>query len=268
MSEIEVIQSTLEKTARRRRWQRALGVAWHALFAGAALAGALMPIALLAGYWRKPTLIETARWVDHRKHFQERLSTALEVAASPKAGTWRDLVLSDAAGRAREFDAQKFLPFHLPRITRWAVLVLVLAAALGFVPEYRSRAYLQKKKEAAIIKDTGKQLAELTRRAIERRAPAMEPTQKALESVKELGEQMAKVSLSRTEALHDLASATEKLKDQTKDLAKDPALRKLEQVARSASVRTSSANADLQKQVESMQKQLGNPDATPDALDK
>jgi len=35
--------------------------------------------------------------------------TALEVAASPKAGTWRDLVLSDAAGRAREFDPRKFL---------------------------------------------------------------------------------------------------------------------------------------------------------------
>src|SRR5207302_2171733 len=88
--------------------------------------------------------------------------------------------------------------------------------------------YLQKKKEAQIIKDTGRQLADLTRRALERRTPALEPTQKALDSVKELGDQLAKVSLNRAEALHDLASATEKLKDQTKDLAKDPALRKLE----------------------------------------
>src|SRR2546429_1543996 len=292
MSEIQVIQSPLEKTARRCRWQRGWRRFWQGLFAGAtlwlvvlavyklrpipeqtfmvagAIAVALLPISFLAGFWRRPTLIETARWVDDRQHFQERLSTALEVAASPKAGTWRDLVLSDAAGRAREFDPRKFLPLHLPLVTRWALLMLVLAFTLGFVPEYRSNAYLQKKKEAEIIKDTGRQLADLTRRALERRTPALEPTQKALDSVKELGDQLAKVSLNRTEALHDLASATEKLKDQTKGLAKDQALRKLEQAARSPTARSSSANADLQKQIDSMQKQLGNPNATPDALDK
>ncbi|PYK96495.1 MAG: hypothetical protein DME19_19540 [Verrucomicrobia bacterium] len=292
MSEIQDIENTLEKTARRRRWQRGWRGFWQALFAGAALwlcvlavyklrpipeatlivsaavAAALMPVGFLVCFWRGPTLIETARWVDERQHFEERLSTALEVAASPKAGTWRDLVLSDAAGRARNFDPRKFLPFHLPRIARWALLLLVLAVTLGFVPEYRSKAYLQKKKETEIIKDTGKQLAELTRRSLERRPPALEPTQKALDSVKELGGKLARVSLTRTEALRDLASATEKLKDQTKDLAKDPALRKLEQAARSPTGRSASANADLQKQIDSLQKQLGNPNATPDALDK
>src|SRR5947207_2936983 len=292
MSEIQVIQSTLAKSARRCRWQRGWRRFWQGLFAGAtlwlvvlaayklrpipeqtfmvagAIAVALMPISFLAGFWRRPTLIETARWVDDRQHFQERLSTALEVAAAPKAGSWRDLVLSDAAGRAREFDPRRYLPFHLPLIARWALLVLVLAATLGFVPEYRSKAYLQKKKEAQIIKDTGRQLAELTRRSLERRPPAFEPTKKALDSGKELGDQLAKLSLTRTDALRDLASATEKLKDQTKDLAKDPALRKLEQAARSPTGRSSSANADLQKQIDSVQKQLGNPNATPDALDK
>ncbi len=291
MSEIQVIQGTLEKTAGRRRWQRAWRSFWHGLFGGAALwlvvlaiyklfplpeqalwpvaaiAVASMPISFLVGFWQRPTLIETARWVDERQHLQERLSTALEVAGSPNAGTWRELLLSDAAGRVREFDPRKSLPFHLPLITRWALLVLVLTATLGFVPEYRSHAYLQKKKEAGIIKDTGRQLAELTRRTLERR-PALEPTQKALDSVKELGERLARVSLTRTEALRDLASATEKLKDQTRDAAKDPALRKLEQAARSQTARSSSAAADLQKQIDSMQKQLGNPNATPDALDK
>ena len=292
MSEIEVIQSKLEKTAWRCRWQRGWRACWQGLFAGAGLwlavfglyklipipgqvlavvailAVALLPFGFLIGFWRKPTLIETARWVDERQHFQERLSTALEVAGSQNAGTWRDLVLSDAAGRAREFDPRRFLPLHLPRIARWALLVLVLAATLGFVPEYRSQAYLQKKKEARIIKDTGKQLAQLTRRSLERRSPALEPTQKALDAVKELGDQLAKVSLTRSEALRELASATEKLKDQNRDLAKDPALRKMERAARSPTARSSSANADLQKQIDSMQKQLGNPNATPNALDK
>src|SRR5437773_4016738 len=292
MSEIQLIQSTLERTARRRRWQRGWRTFWQGLFAGAALwlfvlgiyklrplpeptltiaalaAAALMPIGFLIGFWRKPSLVETARWVDERQHLQERISTALEVVATSVAETWQHLVLSDAAGRVRDFDAGKSLPYHLPRIARWSLLLLVLGFTLGFVPEYRSKAYLQKKKEAEIIKDTGKQLAELTRRSLERRPPALEPTQKALDSVKELGDLLAKVSLTRTEALRDLASATERLKDQAKDLAKDPALRRLEQAARSPIERSPTSNADLQKQIDTMQKQLGNPNATPDALDK
>src|SRR5437667_1205955 len=292
MSEIQVIQSALEKTAWRCRWQRAWRRCWQGLVAGAAvwllvvavyklfplpdqtliaagtIAAALVPAGFLAGFWRRPTLMETARWVDERQHFQERLSTALEVAGSPNAGTWRDLVLSDAAGRAQAFDPRRLLPLNLPLISRWALLLLVLAATLGFVPEYRSKASLQKKKEAQIIKETGRHLAELTRRTLERRPPAMEPTEKALNSVKELGDQLSQAKLTRTEALRDLASATERLKNQAKDLAKDPALRKLEQAARSPTGRSSTSNADLQKQIDSVQKQLGNPNATPDALDK
>src|SRR5438876_60846 len=292
MSEIQVIQATLEHTATRRRWQRGWRTFWHGLFAGttlwlfalglykllplpeqtlmiaASVSAALLPLGFLFGYWRRPSLAETARWVDDRHHFQERISTALEVVKASVAENWRHLVLSDAAGRVRDFDPRKSLPYHLPRIARWSLLLLVLAATLGFVPEYRSKASVQKKKEAQIIKETGKQLADLTRRTLERRPPVMEPTEKALNSVKELGDQLSQAKLTRTEALRDLASATERLKDQAKDLAKDPALRKLEQAARSPTGRSSTSNADLQKQIDSMQKQLGNPNATPDALDK
>jgi len=292
MSEIQIIRSTLERTAARRRWQRGWRAFWQGLFAGtafwlfvlalykllplpeqtltvtAAVCAALLPIGFLIGFWRKPTMTETARWVDDRQHFQERISTALEVATASVTENWRQLVLADAAGRVRDFDPRKSLPYHLPRIARWSVLLLVMAVTLGFVPEYRSKASQQKKKEAEIIKETGKQLADLTRRTMERRPPVMEPTEKALNSVKELGEQLSHARLTRTEALRDLASATERLKDQAKDLAKDPALRKLEQAARSPTARSSTSNADLQKQIDSMQKQLGNPNAPPDALDK
>src|ERR1041384_6342434 len=96
MSEIEVIQSTLERTARRRRWQRALSGFWHVLFGGAAwwlvvlafykvpplpdqflwlaaaVVGALLPIGLLAGFWRKSTLLEKARWESGRASCRER----------------------------------------------------------------------------------------------------------------------------------------------------------------------------------------------------
>ena len=55
-------------------------------------------------------------------------------------------------------DLRRLVPFHLPKVTRWALVVLVLVAGLGFVPEYRSKNYLKKKAEEQNIKDIGKQL--------------------------------------------------------------------------------------------------------------
>src|SRR5437867_11039581 len=160
MSEIQVIQATLERTASRRRWQRGWRAFWHGLFAGtafwlfvlalyklfplpeetltiaSAVSAALLPTAFLIGCWRRPSLAETARWVDDRQHFQERISTALEVATASVAENWRHLVLADAAGRVRDFDPRKSLPYHLPRLARWSLLLVVLGITLGFAPEY------------------------------------------------------------------------------------------------------------------------------------
>ena len=105
MSEIQVIESVLEKTARRRRLQQGWTGLCQGLLVGAGilvaavLAYKLLPIsrsvlpaaALLAiaaaitgftmRWWRRPNLLQTARWLDDQRKLQERLSTALEVAA-------------------------------------------------------------------------------------------------------------------------------------------------------------------------------------------
>jgi len=298
MSEIQVIESALQRAARRRRWAGALRGLWYGLLVGAIVAFLMvglyhlwpviffaplptwvvlaapfapfpcMLIGLIAGGWRKPSMNEVARWLDGKQHLQERLSTALEVAGEEKAGRWRELVVSDAAGHARDLDPRRMIPFSLPRATKWAVLALVLGAGLGFVPEYRSKAYKQKMAEQQNIKEVGKQLAELTRRNLEKRTPALEPTQKALEAVGNLGDQLTKKALTRSEALKDLANMADKLKDQLKELGKDPALKKLEQAARASTGNDSQTAAGLQKQMESLQKQLGSPTGNPEALDK
>ena len=292
MSELQIIEATLQKAARRRRWARALRGLWHGVLIGALVSllliiawhvlplplwtltlAALIPLpcalaGLLIGGWRSPALPEVARWVDGHQHLQERLSTALEVAGDDRAGQWRDLIVTDAATRARDLDVRSLVPFGLPRATRWAVVALALAAGLGFVPEYRSKAYLQKKADAQNIKEIGRQLSDLTRRSLDKRPPVLEPTQKALESVKDIGDLLTKKTLTRSEALKDLASITEKLKNEMKDLAKDPALRKMEEAARSPGGNDSQTAANLQKQIEAMQKQLGAPTGNPDAMDK
>src|SRR6185369_10353325 len=103
MSEFQVIQTTLERAVKRRRWARALRGLWVGLLTGAgltlltialdhlvplplvviSLAGLIplpfMALGLVIGGWRKPDLKQAARWLDGRQHLQERLSTALEV---------------------------------------------------------------------------------------------------------------------------------------------------------------------------------------------
>ena len=291
MSELQIIQVTLERAARRRRWERALRGLWFGLLvgSGAFLAAnvvfKLFPIppnvvwwcggaalvcvgaGFIIGGWRKPALAETARWVDVKQNLKERMSTALEFSGDDHSGTWRDLVMHDALSHAQEINPRQLVPFSLPRAACWAVLVLVLAAGLGFVPEYRSKKALQQQADAKVIKEVGRQMAELTRRELQQRPPALETTKKSLEVVTELGDQLKKVSLTRSEALKQLASASDKLKDQLKDLSKDPAIKKMEQAARTPSNEAQTA-AGLQKQMESLQKQMGNQKGTPEAMDK
>ncbi len=291
MSEWQVIQAALRQAAARFRWNRALrGLSWGLLFGGLGCllllgvyhlaplplwtlsAAVVFPVpCMLAGFllgaWHIPDPGQMARWLDQRQGLQERLSTALEVSASSDGNPWRELVLADAAEHARGLEPRKLLPFALPRFTRWAVAVLVMAAGLGFVPEYRSKSFLQKKADEANIKETGRQLAELTRHSLEKRTPALEP-QKALEAVATLGDQLAARNLGRSEALKDLANQAEKLKEEINELAKDPALRRLEQAARSASGAEAQTASALQKQMEALQKQMGTPIGNPEALEK
>lgn len=292
MSEIEVIESVVTKTARRHRWQRAWLGAWNGLLLGAILwlivivlqkvfpisislvmwTGAVAFISVLAGFsagwFRQITPLEAARWLDRTQHLHERLSTALEITQSQKQNTWRDLVVTDAARSASTLRLKALLPFRVPQISQWALLCLILAAGLGFVPEYRSKEYLQKKQETEIIRDTGQRLAELTRRSLEQRTPALEPTRQALDTVAELGDHLAKANLTRTDALKDLASVTEKIKEQAHELGRNPALKSMERAARSAHKAGTPGNADLQKQIESLEKTLGNAAADSKALEK
>jgi hypothetical protein len=223
---------------------------------------------LFIGGWRKTPLREAARWVDGSQHLKERLSTALEISTQADSSHWSQLVVNDAAEHARGLDTRKLVTFSLPKVTRWALLVMALTVGLGFVPEYRSKSYLKKQAEQQNIKDVGRQLAELTRHSLQTRPPALETTQKSMEAVGDLGDQLTKKTFTRNEALKDLANMADKIRDELKELGKDPGLKKLEQTARASGGNDSQTASGLQKQMESMQKQLGTPMGNPDALDK
>ncbi|MEO6182592.1 MAG: hypothetical protein ABIP76_05635, partial [Verrucomicrobiota bacterium] len=292
MSDLETIQTAVRRAAQRLRWQRALRGVCYGLFAGASLwllalgcykifpipfeivlGTAIIAIPLLAigfihGWTRPMSLLETARWIDERQKLQERLSTALEMASLPTSGNWKDLLLSDAAGHARALDPRRLIPTRLPKVSRWALLILALSAGLGFIPEYRSKAFVQKQNEKAIIKEVGKQIGDLTRKNLAQHPPALEKTKDSLESIEELGNQFAKTPLTRGQALKDLASATDKLKSDMKELGRNPALKPLERAARETARAGGNVPGEVQKQIDSLQKALGEKGSDPDALEK
>lgn len=238
------------------------------LYAAAAAPILGMLIGGVLGGWHAGTLLENAQWVDRREKLKERLSTALEVATDPQAGKWRDLVLADAAEHARNLDARHMVQFSLNRAARWALPILALCVGLGFVPEYRTKDYLRDKSDKENIKHVGRQLADLTRRSLDKRVPSLEPTQKALEAVEAAGQKLAGAGLNRAEALQELASVTDKLKMELNHLGKDPALQKLERSARGSSSVSPANAAALQQQMEALQKQIGTPTGNPESMSK
>lgn len=292
MSELQVIQSTVQQANRRRRWECAwrgmwLGLVWagaawlvslvvykltpvpvEVLQWGAALSGFLIAAGFLRGWLKAPSLLETARWLDSKEKLKERISTALEVSAKDRENAWTHLILRDAASAAGKLNVRKLLPIQLPRSTRWVFLLLMLAAGLGFVPEYRSKQFVQKQKDKDIIKATGRQLAELTRRTVDQRPPVLEPTRKALDEVAELGEHLVRGQMTKSEALRDLASASQKLKDQAKELGQNPALKNLNKAAKPSTKGGTPSMADLQKQIDALQKSLGQKGADSAMMDK
>lgn len=291
VSQLDSIQSALARAAARRRWLRSWNGLWRGLFAGAivwlialaafklapfsptilpgaaALAGLLTLGGFLHGWFHKPTLQQTARWVDDNQRLQERLSTALELGQSGASENWRVLIVADAARFAARLDPRKLIPFHLPRATRWALAALALGAGLGFLPEYRSQAFLQRQQDARAVKAAGKILIDIARLSLDRHDPLLPPTERSLQAVQELGLKMDKVSLSRSDSLKDLANMSEKIKAQQKELGQQvPALKSLEKSARDAS--RSPAAAAAQKEMEALQKSLGKSADSPEALEK
>jgi predicted nucleic acid-binding Zn-ribbon protein len=291
VSEMENIQSTLQRAAARRRWLRGWNGLWRGFFAGslvwlaalalfklapvpssvlpgaAALAAILTLAGFLHGWFHKPSLQQTARWVDENQRLQERLSTALELGVGAANDNWRALLVADAARFAARLDPRKLLPCRLPRVSLWALAALALGAGLGFVPEFRTKAYLQKQQDALAVKQAGRLLLDLTRHDLEHRAPLLPPTRQSLEAVQELALKLDKVALTRGEALKDLANAADKIKAEARDLGlTTPALNSLEKTARDAARAASSSTA--QKEIEALQKSLGKSADNPEALEK
>jgi len=290
MSDIELIESALQRTARRRRWLLIWKGFGRGAFVGAliwfltfglykvfplpveavlwtGIAALVLPfLAALSALFQKVSLLETARWVDDQRRLKERLSTALEFSRESDHDHWKRLVVSDAAQHVREVQPRQLLPFRFPLLTRWALVVLALGVGLGFVPEYRSEAFLKRNAEIKHVREVGKSLADMTRQSLETRPPITETARETIEDVAKLGDFLSKAKLTRAEAMDKLSSRAESLRQEMASLGDKPLVRPLER-NRDGSATSASRN-DMQEQMDALQKAMGNTSADPQKLDQ
>jgi hypothetical protein len=291
MQEFEEIQIALRKAMWRRRRQNAWQGLWIGLFVGAALwlvvfgvfkllpfpenwlrGAAIVSLAVvilmgLRGLLKSVSALDTARWLDLHQKLEERLSTALELAEKPVDSPWKKLLLTDAASRVQKINYSKLSPLLFPAFGRWVVLLLALGAGLGFVPEYRTKAFRDAERDKTVIQQTARDLKEVTKQNLAARPPVVPETRENLSAVGELADQLTRKPVTRTEALKDLANVTEKLKSELKELGKEQGVRALERASRQPGS-ASSANEGMQKQMDALQKALGEKAADGDALQK
>ena len=201
-----------------------------------------------------------------RAGLKERLGTAMEMARKGEGGRWSELVMADASAAAREVEPARVLPIRLPSFSRWVVAVLALGAGAGFAPEFRSKGHATAAMDAAVIKDTGRNLVQVTKRTVAEHKPALDATRKAVEDVQQLGERLQSAKLTRDDALRDIAKATEQMKQQALDLAKNPALRRLEKAARNSGSNSRETASSLQQKMDALSKALGDKAAKGEAL--
>jgi hypothetical protein len=292
MNELSALRLAVHRTASRRRLDLGLQGLWKGLAAGIffwlALV-ALHKIAPIPNEWAEFGWIVTlltaaagfawgarravpdllaARLLESRHPLHQRLSTALQVADRSPHDPWAPLIIADAAKSLHGLEIPRLLPFRLPTVARALPLVLAAVIGLGFVPEYRSANYRRAQKDATLIRDTGRKMAALVRREVERREPAQEPVREALDATAALAERLSGAKLSKAEALQDLASAAKRLEEESRQLDADPGLRRLQQAARSPSPAGSQSPASqaLRKQLEKLKENL--PGASPEALEK
>ena len=284
MKDRKLVEEKLMHAGKRRRWQRSWMGLWKGFFWGALLWLTTLivfklfpvPFEVLAWSgvaWATITIIgparslfkpvdlgETAQWVDDQCKLKERFTAALEFQ---ERETWGNFILKDAKQFIEQIKPRNLVCFKLPSAAKWSVLVLAVSVGLGFAPEYRSEAYTEKKREEAIIKNTGKQLVTFIRQEIKKRPPALKPTESAMADVAELATQLSKGKLKRSNALRNLAKVTEKLKKEHTSLDRKPALKRMQKAARTPAESASPKNLNaMQKRMDTLKQQMGE-NATP-----
>jgi len=237
-------------------WTDAIDYLWALLLLGA-ITG------LIIGWTRRITPMVAAQIADDRAGLKERLSTAVEIAASTDRSPIAQAQLADAAQHARELEIARVLPWRMPRQVRYLAAAVVLLLTVIFVPELSIFHSRQDQLDREAMRREGERIQRVAK-AIETKLPKKktkdeneEIVRRVAAEMKKLGKDQARGRIPKKQAMLRMNQLQKSLKDaeqkssggQNSQKSMDQVAAQLQQAADKQSQQGNGENAKALKQM-------------------
>lgn len=229
-----------------RWWTDAVDYLWALVLLGAT-------VGFVIGWTRRITPQVAAQIADEKGGLKERLSTAVELAASPTRSQIAEVQISDAAEHARQLNVSQVLPWRTPKQLRYVAAAAVVLAAAVFVPELPIFHSKQERLDAQVMKNEGSRLQKVAKQVEAKLKEKKEKEsndeilRKVAKEMQKLGKDQARARVSKKQAMLAMNDLQKQIKEEENKLAGGPAGKSMEKVT-----------ADLKAAADKQTKQGGN----------
>lgn len=192
-----------------------------------ALVSTIAAAGVIALFFPRRHLLETAAEVDLRAGWKERLSSALALPAVTRP--MEQALVEDVRTRLQEHKPSRLFPFRAPRELKFSPVVAVLIAAVSYlVPQLDLMGYVAREKQ----KKQDKEDISLAIEKLERRKKELgksdKPTDKVKNAIKKIDALASEFEKhppqDRKDALAQISKLSDELKDLKDELSKSAAL--------------------------------------------
>lgn len=237
-------------------WTDAIDYLWALLLVGAVTG-------LIIGWTRRITPMVAAQIADERAGLKERLSTAVEIAASEDRSPIAQAQLADAAEHAQGLQISRVLPWRMPRQARYLAGAVALLLAVIFVPELSIFHSRQEQLDREAMRKEGQRIQRIAK-AIETKLPKKkskdeneEIVRRVAAEMKKLGKDQARGRIGKKQAMLRMNQLQKNLKEaeqkagggQNNQKSMDQVAAQLQQAADKQSQKGNGENAQALKQM-------------------
>lgn len=240
---VSLVTSLLLVLATKMRWWTdAIDYLWALLLVGAAIGFGI-------GWTRRISPLVAAQVADERGGLKERLSTAVELAASPNRSHLAEAQISDAIEHAKQLRVSEVLPWRAPRQLKFLAAAAVVLLAAIFVPELPLFHSKQDRLDAEVMKQEGTRLQKLAKSLEKKVAEKKEKDsndeimRRVAKEMQKLGKDQARTRISKKQALLAMNDLQKQIKEEENKIAGGPAGKSMDKVSSDLK-----AAADRQKQ--------------------
>jgi len=248
----------LVAATKMRWWTDAVDYLWALLLLAAV-------IGLVYGWTRRITPLVAAQIADERGALKERLSTAVELAASDRSDAIASAQIADASQHAERLRVSEVLPWQAPRQLRYLAGAVAVLLAVIFVPELPIFHSRQERLDAEAMKAEGVKIQQLAK-AVEKKAMKKEGdkndaiVRRIAQNMKQLGKDLARNRIPKKQAMLQMNELTKQLKDAESKVAGGTSQKSMDKVAsdlmQEALKQHQSGNSDAARALQQMAQNL------------